>query len=130
MFEQDAFVERRRLCWVQRHSVFGPFSLATNINDSFTSSGSMNDKKTASTYWTQSLRIVLLILGIWATISLGCGILFRDLLDSVMPKIGNAPFGFWMAQQGSIIGFLGLLVLYMLLMNWLDRRHGFDGKRS
>jgi len=90
----------------------------------------MNDKKTASTYWTQSLRIVLLILGIWATISLGCGILFRDLLDSVMPKIGNAPFGFWMAQQGSIIGFLGLLVLYMLLMNWLDRRHGFDGKRS
>lgn len=93
----------------------------------------MNDKEpaaSASSYWTQSLRVVLFILGIWATISLGCGILFRDILDSAMPKVGNAPFGFWMAQQGSIIGFLGLLVLYMLVMNWLDRRHGFDGDQS
>ena len=77
-------------------------------------------------YWQQSLKVVYWILGIWAFISLGCGILFRDLLDWVMPQVGNAPFGFWMAQQGAIIGFLILLVVYMLLMNRLDRRHGFD----
>lgn len=80
---------------------------------------------TKAHYWGQSLKVVGLILGIWMFISLGCGILFRDLLDSMMPNIGGAPFGFWMAQQGSIIGFLGLLFLYMILMTRVDRQHGF-----
>ncbi len=76
-------------------------------------------------YWRKSLYIVYLILAVWAFISLGCGILFREFLDSAMPSVGHAPFGFWMAQQGAIIGFLALLFLYMLLMNRLDRSHGF-----
>jgi len=77
-------------------------------------------------YWSQSLKIVGFILFLWAFVSLGCGILFRDFLDSALPNVGGAPFGFWMAQQGSIIGFLILLFLYMVLMNRLDRKHGFD----
>lgn len=82
-------------------------------------------------YWSQSLRIVYIILGVWAFISLGCGILFRELLDSMLPNVGGAPFGFWMAQQGSIIGFLLLLFLYKFLMNRLDKKHGFgEGDRS
>ncbi len=76
-------------------------------------------------YWSSSLRIVITLLSIWAFISLGCGILFRELLDNLMPNIGGAPFGFWMAQQGSIIGFLVLLFVYMLAMNRLDRQSGF-----
>jgi len=91
------------------------------------------DKEPASskdTYWRQSLNIVYMILGVWAFISLGCSILFRKTLDSVMPNVGNAPFGFWMSQQGAILGFLLLLVLYMLLMNRLDRKHGFDEDAS
>ena len=79
-------------------------------------------------YWAKSLQIVGIILFLWAFVSLGCGILLRDILDSILPPVGGAPFGFWMAQQGSIIGFLALLILYMLLMNRLDRVHGFgDG---
>lgn len=77
-------------------------------------------------YWAKSLQIVGFILSVWALVSLGCGILLRDILDSVLPPVGGAPFGFWMAQQGSIIGFLFLLLLYMLLMNRLDRVHGFS----
>jgi len=76
-------------------------------------------------HWNSSLRIVLVILGIWFLLSLGCGILFRDWLDANVPNIGGAPFGFWMSQQGAIIGFLCLLFLYMVLMNGLDRKHGF-----
>lgn len=76
-------------------------------------------------YWSSSLKVVGGILFVWAFISLGCGILFRDLLDSLVPNIGGAPFGFWMAQQGSIIGFLILLFVYMVLMNWLDHEYGF-----
>lgn len=79
----------------------------------------------ASAHWHGSLKIVGVILLIWAFISLGCGILFREFLDATLPSVGGAPFGFWMAQQGSILGFVGLLFAYMLLMNRLDRRSGF-----
>ncbi len=82
--------------------------------------------KRKDAYWRQSLTVVYVILAIWAFISLGCGIVFRDWLDASMPTVGHAPFGFWMAQQGAIIGFLILLVVYMLAMNRLDQKHGFD----
>ena len=87
-----------------------------------------NNKKMTNpeAYWASSLRIVGFILFFWLIVSLGCGVVFRELLDSMMPPIGGAPFGFWMAQQGSIIGFLVLLFVYMILMNALDRKHGFD----
>ena len=77
-------------------------------------------------YWEKSLRVVLFILSLWFVVSLGCGVLFRDWLDTALSNVGGAPFGFWMAQQGSIIGFLILLFLYMILMNRLDRAHGFE----
>lgn len=76
-------------------------------------------------HWSGSLKIVLSILVAWAAVSLGCGILFRDFLDSLF-SVGGAPFGFWMAQQGAIIGFLILLVVYMVLMNRLDKECGYD----
>ena len=78
----------------------------------------------SKSYWKSSIRIVLSLLSVWAFISYGCGILFRDTLDQF--KIGNAPFGFWMAQQGAIIGFLIILVTYSILMNRLDKTHGYD----
>jgi len=80
---------------------------------------------TRSGYWSKSLRIVCIVLSIWLFVSLGCGILFRDLLDAWLPNIGGAPFGFWMAQQGSIICFLLLLFVYRFLMNRLDKEYGF-----
>ena len=76
-------------------------------------------------YWKKSLRVVGVILTIWFLLSLGCGVLFRSTLDTIMPSIGGAPFGFWMAQQGSIVGFIALLVVYMLWMNGLDRHAGY-----
>jgi putative solute:sodium symporter small subunit len=80
-------------------------------------------------YWVSSLRIVLFILSLWALLSLGCGVLFREWLDNTLPNVGGAPFGFWMAQQGAIVGFLILLFLYMVLMDALDRKIG-DGDQE
>ena len=77
------------------------------------------------TYWKKSLRIVAAILIVWASVSLGGGILLRDWLDATLPNVGGAPFGFWIAQQGAIIMFLILLVVYMLLMNRLDNQFGY-----
>ncbi|MGE9268764.1 MAG: DUF4212 domain-containing protein [Verrucomicrobiales bacterium] len=75
-------------------------------------------------YWRGNLRIVMSLLAIWFVVSFGFAILWRDWADATMPKVGTAPFGFWMAQQGSIICFVLLLVLYAFLMNRLDAKHG------
>lgn len=80
-------------------------------------------------YRRSCLRIVFSLLGVWFLASFGCGILFRDWLDRNAPSVGHAPFGFWMAQQGSIICFIILLVVYAVLMNRLDARHGYSETR-
>ncbi len=73
-------------------------------------------------YWSQSIKLVLILLSIWFLASFGCGILFRSWLDENFPKIGNAPFGFWMAQQGSIIIFVLILIAYANIMARLDKK--------
>lgn len=79
----------------------------------------------AQKYWRACLRLVLILLCIWFSISFGCGILLREWLDAHGPPIGHAPCGFWMAQQGSIIGFILLLMAYASSMNRLDAKYGF-----
>ncbi len=70
-------------------------------------------------------RLTLGLLAVWSIISFGCSILLRDWLDVNFPAVGNAPFGFWMSQQGSIIGFILILISYAFLMNRLDAKHGY-----
>ena len=76
-----------------------------------------------SSYHRVTFRLLLGLLSIWFIISFGCAILWRDWLDVHVPLIGHAPFGFWMAQQGAILGFVGLLIIYAIAMNRLDRRY-------
>jgi putative solute:sodium symporter small subunit len=77
-------------------------------------------------HWHSSNRIVLAVLLVWFWVSLGGSILFREFLDVTFPSVGGAPFGFWMAQQGSILCFVILLVVYRSLMNRLDHKHGLE----
>jgi len=77
----------------------------------------------SGSYWSDSLKLVGKLLSIWFFVSFGCGILFKDYLDQF--AIGGAPLGFWMAQQGSIICFVVLLVVYARWMNKLDEKYGF-----
>lgn len=107
-----------------------PLTATQDLSMSSRPTDSSSGQKTQIRHWVGSLRIVLFILSLWLVISLGCGVLFRDWLDEVMPNVGGAPFGFWMAQQGAILGFLVLLLLYMVMMNALDRANGFDGERE
>jgi len=88
------------------------------------SENSENFEQKAARYGRAKLKALFVILAIWFIVSFGCGILFRDQLDGLF-KIGKAPFGFWMAQQGSIICFVVLLVVYAIWMNRLDSKFGF-----
>ncbi|MDQ8203203.1 DUF4212 domain-containing protein [Pelagicoccus sp. SDUM812003] len=74
-------------------------------------------------YFRASLNVIFCLLPFWFLVSYGCGILFRDWLDEHAPSVGNAPFGFWMAQQGSIICFVLLLIVYAVWMKRLDRKY-------
>lgn len=77
-------------------------------------------------YWRANLSLVGKLLVVWFLVSFGCGIIFKKELDGV--SIGGAPLGFWMAQQGSIICFVILLIAYSHFMDKLDRKHGYDGE--
>jgi len=77
--------------------------------------------KTNLSYWNANLIIVIFLLSIWFLSSFGAGILFSDYLDNF--QIGGFKLGFWFSQQGSIISFVFIIVLYCFLMNKLDKKY-------
>ncbi len=78
-------------------------------------------------YWRQNLRTMAVLLSIWAMAGLGCGVLFADWLNAY--AIGGFPVGFWFAQQGSIVVFVLLILVYAVMLNRLDDRHHADLER-
>jgi len=74
-------------------------------------------------YWRSNLRIMAVLLGVWALVSLGCGVLFAGWLNQFQLPGTGFPLGFWFAQQGSIVVFVLCILAYCIAMNRLDRRH-------
>lgn len=74
-------------------------------------------------YWRANLRIMFVLLVIWAGVSFGCGILLADWLNRFRLPLTGFPLGFWFAQQGAILVFVLCILAYCILMNRLDRRH-------
>ena len=72
-------------------------------------------------FWSGNVRLMLILLAFWALAGLGCGILFADTLNEI--NIGGFPLGFWFAQQGSIIVFVVLILVFCLVMNRRDLKH-------
>jgi len=80
----------------------------------------------ARQYWRHNLRYLVILLTIWATVSFGFGILLVEPLNRI--RIGGFQLGFWFAQQGSIYIFVLLILVYVILMNRLDRRFAMDDR--
>jgi len=74
-------------------------------------------------YWRANRLLIAVLLVIWAVVSYGCSILFIEQLNQF--TLGELPLGFWFAQQGSIVTFVLLVLIYALVMDVLDRKHGF-----
>ena len=64
--------------------------------------------------------MVALLLSIWFLVSYGFGILAVEWLN--LKHIGGFPLGFWFSQQGSILVFIVLILVYCVAMDALDRR--------
>jgi putative solute:sodium symporter small subunit len=83
----------------------------------------MSDRN-ARSYWQSNIRIVVSLLCVWFFISFVCGILLVDFLDNF--RFGGFKLGFWMAQQGSIYGFVILIYVYIRQMDKLDQQYKLD----
>ena len=73
-------------------------------------------------YWRANLRLIGVLLSVWAVVSLGFGVLLVEPLNRI--TLGSLPLGFWFAQQGSIYVFVVLIFVYAWRMDTLDRRFG------
>lgn len=88
------------------------------------------DPELLERYWISNMRIVAILILVWAAISLGCGVWWADKLNAYKLPGTGFPLGFWFAQQGSIIAFVLLILIYCILMNRLDARHRREREAS
>jgi len=84
---------------------------------------STKEKAGLERYWISNMRIVAILIPIWALVSLGCGVIWADVLNQYKLPGTGYPLGFWFAQQGSIIAFVLIILVYCVLMNRLDAKH-------
>lgn len=82
----------------------------------------MLDADQRQEYWRRNVRLMSVLLVIWALVSFGAGIIFVDALNQV--SIFGIPLGFWFAQQGSIVVFVLLIAFYVWRMDKLDAEFG------
>ena len=78
----------------------------------------------ARSYWRANLRVLAILLGAWAFVALGCGVLLGDWLDHF--RLGGFPLGFWFTQQGAMLIFVALIAIYHRWMTRIERAHGVD----
>ncbi len=83
------------------------------------------DRKEIS-YWPATLRLLGIILAVWAFVAFGASIVLAEQLNKI--KLGGYPLGFWFAQQGSIYIFIALIFIYTRVMGKIDRKYDVHEK--
>jgi len=81
-----------------------------------------NNQNNRKAYWQANVRLMVILLSIWFTISYLCGIVFVEELNTI--RLGGYKLGFWFAQQGSMYGFVAIIFIYARRMAALDRKYG------
>ena len=82
----------------------------------------------AARYWRTNMKLVGLLLVVWFLVSYGAGILFVEPLNEI--HLGGFPLGFWFAQQGSILVFIALILIYCLKMDRIDEAYGSESEEQ
>ncbi|MEM1043120.1 MAG: DUF4212 domain-containing protein [Bacteroidota bacterium] len=79
-------------------------------------------KMTKEAYWQRQLKRIALLLTVWAVVAFGMAIFGAPFLNQF--SFGGVPFGFWMAQQGSIFVFVSLIWIYAYFSDKADQEAG------
>ncbi len=72
----------------------------------------------AIAYWKANIRLIFILLAIWALVSYVAGIILAQPLSTI--NVGRVPLSFWFAHQGSMITFVILIFVYAKLMDKID----------
>ena len=83
-------------------------------------------EKNNHAYWQANLRLMLVLLVIWFSVSFLAGIIFVDFLNQF--RLYGYKLGFWFSQQGAIYFFVLLIFVYAWRMNALDKKFGVAEK--
>ncbi|WP_353932315.1 sodium/substrate symporter small subunit [Okeanomitos corallinicola TIOX110] len=79
------------------------------------------DEQQRLAYWRANTALIRNLLIVWALVSLVFSILLVETLNKI--QFFGVPFGFWMAQQGSILVFVVLIFIYAFQMDKLDQKY-------
>ena len=71
-------------------------------------------------YWRKNLQITAVLLALWFVVTFVVSFFARDLSFNFF----GWPFSFWMAAQGSLVVYVGIIWFYARTMNRLDQEHG------
>ena len=71
----------------------------------------------ARRYWLETSHLMWIVLGVWFVLGIGIHV-FADTLNAVV--ILGFPLGYYMAAQGSLIGFVVLIFWYTRRQNTID----------
>lgn len=85
-------------------------------------------KSAQKAYWRANKALIRTLLIVWALVSIVMSILLVEPLNNF--QIGGVPFGFWMAQQGSIYVFVVLIFVYAVQMDRLDRKYKMSDRKQ
>lgn len=83
----------------------------------------MNEEQ-GRAYWRANKALIRNLLIVWALVSIVFSILLVQPLNAI--QFFGVPFGFWMAQQGSIYVFVILIFIYAIQMDKLDKKYNTD----
>ena len=81
-------------------------------------------EKNLKRYWRTNLSYLAVLLSAWCLVSFLCGIVWVEELNTI--RLGGFKLGFWFAQQGSIYAFVIIILIYIRLMNRLDRKYNVN----
>jgi putative solute:sodium symporter small subunit len=73
----------------------------------------------SSRYWRRLRRLTGVLLALWAAITLA-GPWYARELSTV--EVFGFPLGFWLASQGSLLLYIGIIAAYALLADRLEER--------
>jgi putative solute:sodium symporter small subunit len=82
----------------------------------------MSEEERANLYWRANVRLLATLMSIWGIVGLILPFALIKYVNQI-PFFGM-PFGFWLAQQGSIFVFLALIFIYVWRMNRLEHKLG------
>ncbi|BAC13596.1 DUF4212 domain-containing protein [Oceanobacillus iheyensis] len=72
-------------------------------------------------YWKKNVKLITILLSVWAIVGFGGGVLLADPLSNV-PFFGVS-LSFWISQQGAILVFILLILIYAIRMDRLDKEY-------